>query len=234
MLLITIRISVIVKNLNNSFSVLLSSRGRYGYVRLLGVAKIVIQLYVWFSFIEYILRSFYQKTGLHSLVTGSLFVVVIVFVLLEIISNTAKKINSLKIFLSWSEEIGENFAKSVLNTVKNLCYVATIIIGAFYLGQIWLEFFGKDLILIFDFPIVRNLVSVLVISAGAVSLYKLSGLLSYVVVQRLVSKGPEVRRRRIMTIIPIFENGIKVGTAFVAGVLILNKLGVNVAPILAG
>lgn len=234
LVLIAIRATSLVNLISGHVMDFLIKKNKHGYSALVSIGKITLKVYIWFSFFEAISTTFYPQTGLHLLITKTLVIVLLMIVLHYGIRWSVGRIGGSKTYLSWSQDIGENIAKGILYTVKNIVYVFAVFTFTIYLIKIWAGFFKKDLSHILNLPYVVNCVHIIIILGACVSVYRLSSFLSYLVLERLLSKAEEQRRRRMKTIMPIFENGIKIGTVFVGGVLILNKMGVNVGPILAG
>jgi len=128
----------------------------------------------------------------------------------------------------------EEKANRYVLIVKKGLVAALTVIGSGVIGEIWgvpvSEFVASDA----GALIILRAVAIILTLAVVVSLIEMSNALSaYLLKERRERRRKEITQKQ-KTLIPVIRTAINIAAAFVGGIIILDRLGVNTTPILAG
>jgi moderate conductance mechanosensitive channel len=127
----------------------------------------------------------------------------------------------------------EKANRYVLIVKKGLTAVLAVV-GAGVIGEIWgvpvSEFVASDA----GGLVVLRAVAILVTVSVVVSIIEISNALSaYLLRERRGKRKKEITQKQ-KTLIPVIRTAINISAGFVGGIIVLDRLGVNTTPILAG
>ncbi len=197
-------------------------------------AKYFVILYTWFYFANFLFRDVKNLSILLNIAERCFIVWGIVFVLGYTVSKLTKKLTLSAIYKAWAEDIGDEAALKIIREAKIFILVTLFVIGGVITVDIIMGILSTELRQYARPELIKKIVSIIVLAGFTVGAYILSGLLNHVILHSKLAKKSEARFIKIKTLGPVIESALKVGIIFVGGVSILNTIGINVAPILAG
>jgi len=204
------------------------------HISLTQIAKYILTLLIWVVIIDEIIQSMSVSLHLYYAIKKTLIYVVAFSLFHYLFDLIYKSVLQSKVYSIWEQEVGSNISMRVLRLIRNLIYWGIFVFVAFSVINVWALYLSKDISSLINVPIVSKLINVAIVIAICLSLYKLSGLISYLIFEGKIRIASEIGQRRLKTLMPVIDNGIKVAVVFVGGILVLKYLGVDVGPILAG
>ena len=129
------------------------------------------------------------------------------------------------------EDRANRYLSLLRHTVKGVLYI----IAAFSIMQAWGIGTYSWILSPQGGAVVSTLLMIFLIIAGAVVIWELVSLKieAYMLRQRESVAGKKASQR-ILTLLPLFNNVIRITLVLVAGMSVLSHIGINIAPLLAG
>ncbi|MDZ7665795.1 MAG: mechanosensitive ion channel [Desulfotignum sp.] len=129
----------------------------------------------------------------------------------------------------------EDRANRYLPLLRHTVNGALYIIAAFSIMQAWGIGTYRWILSPQGGAVVSTLVVIFLIIAGAVVIWELVSLkIEAYMIRQQEGVGGKKANQRILTLLPLFNNVIRITLVLVAGMSVLSHIGINIAPLLAG
>jgi len=234
LLVIGVKVTLFLRKISSDFIAVFREDEKPDLVNFTYVLRYFLTLLIWLVLIDEIIQSVAGSVHFYYAIKQTLIYMCGFLFFHYFFDLIYKSFVQSKVYTVWENEVSSNISKGVIKLIRSLIYLGVFLLLAFSIIKIWALYFSKDISALFATPIVSKLINVSIVVAISLALFKLSGLISYVILEGKIRVASELGQRRLRTLMPVIGNGIKVAVVFVGGILALKYLGVDVGPILAG